>query len=215
MNFNVKENRSIAGQIATSLAERIISGDIAPGERLRQDELAIQFEASHVPVREAFRRLEAQGLVVSEPRRGVRVAPLDPLAVREVAKMRAALETLALRESMPALADAGFADLDRLLEDESSERSVLQLEVLNRRLHRALVEHCAMPRLLTAIDDLHRASTRHLFAAWKRLDWQSQSHDGHKQIVEALRVRDVEAACAALSSHIIGAGDALAAALER
>jgi len=215
MTGNVKEDRSVAGHIAASLAKRIVSGDIAPGERLRQDELALQFQASHVPVREAFRRLEAQGLVVSEPRRGVRVAPLDPLAVLEVAKMRATLEPLALRESMPALADASFTELDRLLEDESSEHSLLQLEELNQRFHRALVEHCEMPRLLAAIDDLHRASTRHLFAAWKRLDWQSRSHHEHRQIVEALRVHDVEGACAVLSSHILIAGEALAAALER
>ncbi|CAM5216199.1 DNA-binding transcriptional regulator, GntR family OS=Bosea thiooxidans OX=53254 GN=SAMN05660750_01446 PE=4 SV=1 [Bosea thiooxidans] len=80
---------TIAVRIAKALAERIISGAIEPGARLRQDHVAKEFATSHVPVREAFRRLEAQGLAVSEPRRGVRVASFDLAEVKEVALMRA------------------------------------------------------------------------------------------------------------------------------
>lgn len=68
-------NDTRAAQIAQTLAERIVSGQLEPGARLRQDHVAEEFGTSHVPVREAFRRLEAQGLAVSEPRRGVRVLP--------------------------------------------------------------------------------------------------------------------------------------------
>ncbi|MEQ9246610.1 MAG: GntR family transcriptional regulator, partial [Nitratireductor sp.] len=81
-----------AAQIARALADRIISGTLEPGARLRQDHVAEEFGASHVPVREAFRLLEAQGLAKNEPRRGVRVAAFDLNQVREVAEMRAALE---------------------------------------------------------------------------------------------------------------------------
>ena len=65
---------TIASRISRALAERIIHGELVPGSRLAQDHIAEEFGASHVPVREAFRRLESQGLVASEPRRGVRVA---------------------------------------------------------------------------------------------------------------------------------------------
>src|ERR1700744_409444 len=93
--LDIEDDRSIAAQISRVLAARIVAGEIAPGLALRQDHIATEFRASHVPVREAFRRLEAQGLIVSEPRRGVRVAPLDAAIVLEVTKMRAALEELA------------------------------------------------------------------------------------------------------------------------
>jgi len=73
-----ENDRSITGQIARALAQRIVAGVLLPGAPIRQDRVAEEFRASHVPVREAFRKLEAQGLVVSEPRRGVRVAPIDP-----------------------------------------------------------------------------------------------------------------------------------------
>ena len=68
---------TLAVRISRVLADRIVAGEIGPGERLRQDRIAEEFGASHVPVREAFRRLEAQGLAISEPRRGVRVAAFD------------------------------------------------------------------------------------------------------------------------------------------
>ena len=92
---------TIAVRISKVLADRIISGAIEPGARLRQDHIAEEFQTSHVPVREAFRRLEAQGLAVGEPRRGVRVASFDLGEVKEVAEMRAALEVLALRQAPP------------------------------------------------------------------------------------------------------------------
>ncbi|NKC21894.1 GntR family transcriptional regulator [Ochrobactrum oryzae] len=84
---------TIAARISRILADRIIAGEIEPGTKLRQDHIAEEFETSHVPVREAFRRLEAQGLAVSEPRRGVRVASFDISEIREVAEMRAALKS--------------------------------------------------------------------------------------------------------------------------
>ena len=71
-----EDDGTLAGRIARTLADRIVAGTIAPGTRLRQDHVAAEFRASHVPVREAFRRLEAQGLVDNEPRRGARVPPL-------------------------------------------------------------------------------------------------------------------------------------------
>lgn len=67
------KDETIAARISRMLADRIIAGTMEAGAKLRQDHIVEEFGASHVPVREAFRRLEAQGLVVSEPRRGVRV----------------------------------------------------------------------------------------------------------------------------------------------
>ena len=90
-----------AARIARILADRIITGDIPPGARLRQDHIAAEFGASHVPVREAFRDLQAQGLAESLPRRGFRVSDFDVTALREVAEMRASLESLALRHAAP------------------------------------------------------------------------------------------------------------------
>ena len=75
--MNESENATTAQRIAQSIGERIISGALQPDAPLRQDHIAREFNSSHVPVREAFRQLEAQHLVMAVPRRGVRVASLD------------------------------------------------------------------------------------------------------------------------------------------
>jgi DNA-binding GntR family transcriptional regulator len=171
----IEMGQSVAGRITTVLAERIVSGVLAPGSRLMQDHVAEEFQASHVPVREAFRKLEAQGLLISKPRCGVRVSQLDPDMVIEVTEMRAVLEGLALHHALPRL---GRADLDAahqaLVEGEASDQ-IAVWEAANRRFHLAITAPCGMSRLMASIGDLHRSDARFLFATWKQLDWQPRS----------------------------------------
>lgn len=200
---------SVSGRIARVLSERIVSGLLAPGERLKQDHIAEEFQASHVPVREAFRKLEAQGLVVTRPRRGVQVSHLDPGLVGEVTEMRAALESLALSHALPRLNDADLdAARQALAEGEASDQ-IAVWEAANRRFHLAITAPCAMPRLMAAIGDLHRSDARFLFATWKQLDWQPRSDTEHRAILDAVTRRDGEGARALLEAHIREAGRAL------
>lgn len=208
------DDHSIAAAIARALEMRIISGALAPGARLRQDAVAAEFRASHVPVREAFRRLEAVGLAVAEPRRGVRVAPLAPADVLEVAAMRAALEALALRHALPRLASADLASIHTAMEESARGTEIEAWEEANRRFHATLLAPCAMPRLLAAIADLHRMGARHLHATWRDLHWQPRSDAEHRAIFKAVKTGKAEEACGLLSAHIVAAGKALAAAIS-
>jgi len=197
---------TIAVRICKILAERIIAGAIEPGARLRQDHIAEEFATSHVPVREAFRRLEAQGLAISEPRRGVRVAAFDLSEVREVAEMRAALEVLALRHAAPHLTSAILdqaEDASRACDKSSDVRS---WEEANRGFHRLIVTPCGMPRLLSAIDDLHAASARFLFSAW-RSEWETRTDHDHRAILTALRQGQLETAVSTLARHVRWIGE--------
>lgn len=190
-----------ATQIAETLAERIVSGQLEPGARLRQDHVAEEFGTSHVPVREAFRRLEAQGLAVSEPRRGVRVASFDLSEVREVAEMRAALEVLALRHAMPHLTRA-ILDAAEEANDRGEKASDIRAwEDANRTFHTLLLAPCGMPRLLATIDDLHLASARFLFTAW-RSDWEVGTDQDHRAILSALRQGKGDHAASILARHV-------------
>lgn len=195
------QDDTLASRISRVLAERIISGALAPGARLRQDHLAEEFGASHVPVREAFRRLEAQGLAVSEPRRGVRVASFDLAEVREVAEMRAALEVLALRHAIPNLTAAILDRATAATVDADSSRDVRSWEAANRAFHRLILEPCAMPRLLASIDDLHAASARFLFSAWQT-SWEARTDHDHRAILAALRQGRGEEAATILGRHV-------------
>lgn len=192
---------TIASRISRALAERIISGALTPGERLRQDHIAEEFGASHVPVREAFRLLEAQGLAVSEPRRGFRVAAFDLKEVREVAEMRAALEVLALRHAIPHLTAAILDRAEAATVAADTSRDVRSWEAANRAFHRLLLAPCDMPRLLASIDDLHAASARFLFSAW-RSSWEARTDHDHRAILAALRDGRGDEAAKILARHV-------------
>lgn len=192
---------TIASRISRALAERIISGVLSPGERLRQDHIAEEFGASHVPVREAFRLLEAQGLAVSEPRRGFRVAAFDLKEVREVAEMRAVLEVLALRHAIPHLTAAILERAEAATVAADTSRDVRSWEAANRAFHRLLLEPCGMPRLLASIDDLHAASARFLFSAW-RTSWEARTDHDHRAILAALREGRGGEAAKILERHV-------------
>lgn len=192
---------TIASRISRILADRIVTGQLAPGMKLRQDHFAEEFGASHVPVREAFRRLEAQGLVVSEPRRGVRVASFDLKEVREVAEMRAALEGLALRHAAPHLTPAILDEAEQATVAGDNSRDVRSWEDANRRFHRLILTPCGMPRLLAAIDDLHAASARFLFATW-RSEWEVRTDHDHRAILAFLRQGKIDNAVAVLERHV-------------
>ena len=198
--MSAKAADTIADRISRILAERIISGMIEAGARLRQDHIAEEFGTSHVPVREAFRRLEAQGLAVSEPRRGVRVAGFSLEEVREVAEMRAALEVLALRHAASHLTRAILDDAEAAIAAGDSARDVQAWEEANRAFHRLILSPCRMPRLLKSIDDLQTASARFLFSGW-RAEWEAPTDRDHRAILAALRSGQVENACAVLARH--------------
>ncbi|MEV4605583.1 GntR family transcriptional regulator [Neorhizobium sp. LMR1-1-1.1] len=192
---------TIASRISRELAERIVTGVIAAGARLRQDHIAEEFGASHVPVREAFRRLEAQGLVVSEPRRGVRVAGFSLDEVKEVAEMRAALEVLALRHAAPHLTRAILDAAEAANHAGEKAADVQAWDEANRSFHRLILSPCGMPRLLKSIDDLQVVGARLLFSGW-RAEWEAPTDRDHRAILSALRAGDVDQAASVLARHV-------------
>jgi DNA-binding GntR family transcriptional regulator len=198
----INANTTMAVRIAEAIGERIISGALLPDAPLRQDHIAREFNSSHVPVREAFRQLEAQHLVVSLPRRGVRVAPLDANSVKEIAEMRAALEVVALRSAAPKLTSAHLAKIELALIEGDNAETLQDFEAANRAFHQALVTPCAMPRLLASLDGLQLANSRLVFATAHHAGWRPRSNGDHRLILQALRARNVDQACNLLARHI-------------
>ena len=192
---------TLADRIHAALSQRILSGTLPAGEKLRQEEIAAEFAASQGPVREAFRVLEAEGLVLSQPRRGVRVAPLDRAALIEATEMRAVLEGLAVRQ---ASAHFSAADLQRLHDADAACSAALTPEAwddANRAFHAALIATCPMPRLMQSITRLQALASR--FAQGRARSPALPHNDrDHKAILTALQARDGEQAGALLARHI-------------
>lgn len=117
----------LARHVADHLAKAIIYSEYAPGQRLGEEELARRFKISRSPIREAFRILEKEGLIVFLPRRGVRVAPLDPTGLQEVYECRAVLEGLAASlacERITPQALTRLRGIYRSMERAASKRDV-------------------------------------------------------------------------------------------
>jgi len=195
---------TVAERIARVIGERIVAGELTAGTPLRQDHIAAEFDASHVPAREAFQLLRAQGLAVSEPRRGMRVAPLDQASIQETVEIRAALETLALRLAAPRINAAAFERIELALAAGDQAKTIEEWEQANRNFHRELLIPCRMPRLLSMLDDLQLANSRIIFSATRSAGWRPGSSHAHRQIVDTLKKRDFHSAVSLLDAHIRG-----------
>jgi len=201
--------RTSAGFVVDTLRRAIVSGAIPGGQAIRQEDLAARFGVSRMPVREALRRLEAEGLVDFVPHKGAVVASLSAEDAEEIAAMRVAAETLALRRSLPRLTPE---DLDRaaaVLEEMEAETDIARFGELNRRFHLTLYAASSGKRLLQHVQSLHDAADRYLRVAITGLDYESRSAEEHRALLAACRAGDAGRAQALLATHIESAGRSL------
>jgi DNA-binding GntR family transcriptional regulator len=188
--------------IAALLRDLIISGDLKPGEQLRQRDLAERFGVSVTPVREALRWLESEGLVNYDAHKGSTVVQAEAGATKEKYQIRAVLEGLAAFLAAPKISDEDIRELESYNERiAAADRSPGEVNDLNRTLHFRIYEMAGSPLLL----------------ALMRLLWQSfpqgpqmarprkESVAEHKLLIEALKDRDADRAQAITQQHILGA----------
>lgn len=198
-----------AAEIAQSLRNDIIEGTLSEGMELRQQQLAERFGVSRMPVREALRHLEAEGLVIFQPNKSARVSPLSVSDLQEIYEMRIAAEALALRLALPELSNAQIDHAGKI-QTSIEQAPVADFGTLNAAFHRALYIPCARPRLLAHIEVLSNAADRYLRVSIASLDYAAKSNREHHALLEACLRRDEAAAVSCLTQHIADAGRALA-----
>ena len=193
-----------SARVATYLRDAILDGRIRPGEWIRQEEVAERFGASRLPVREALRILEAEGLTEHEPHRGARVPVLDRHEVDVVYQMRERLEPLALAESMPHLRQG---DLDRLEEVQrriESNTDVAAFLALDREFHLLTYTGCAIEQLTGMVTRLWN-TTQHYRRAFVSLSGPERMwvvNAEHRLLLDAVQRRDTTDAERYLTGHI-------------
>jgi DNA-binding GntR family transcriptional regulator len=195
------------------LRDDIVSGRLAPGEPLRQDEIARSFGVSHVPIREAFLRLEAERLVEIRPRRGAIVAALSAAKLEELNEMRAALECCALRAAIPKLTAGDLQRAAQVLDriDLQPERWV----ALNTAVHTILYKAAERPRLLAEILSLQRSVERYLYQEVKVTNNFAESQREHHRLLDLVKRKKIEEACSLLNDHILKPGRILVSKLRK
>jgi DNA-binding GntR family transcriptional regulator len=194
--------------VYTFLREQILAGRLQGGERVNQDEVAQQLHVSRMPVREAIRRLDSEGLLVNRPNRGALVTALGPEAILEAFEMRSVLEGLAVSLAVPMMDHTVMAEIDKRLLRLERQRHLTAWIQRHEEFHDYICTLAGRPRLMTTIRNLRQSVVPYI-----RLH-VTTSGDGsptdipgfeHRALVEVLKRRDPEATEKAMREHILAA----------
>jgi DNA-binding GntR family transcriptional regulator len=194
------------GHIAyRQLLDDIRSGDLTPGARLRETDLAARLGISRTPVREAIRQLEADGLVIHLPRQGATIRTLDYAEVIELYEMRAVLEGTAARLAARSASDVELAELVALNAELAAAVTSQHAQELNRQFHMLLLDAARNRFLIKSINALQKTL---LILGPTTLTDSTRAADAvseHAAILRALTARDEATAEAAMRAHISAA----------
>lgn len=197
----VQESR---GEVAYArLREAIQAGELKPGQRIREVEMAERLSMSRTPVREALRRLEANGLLTFAPYRGMVISELDHQAVMELYTMREVLEGTAAGLAARHASEAEIAVLKDLMSaDPGPEGSPYQMATHNRRFHDAIYRAAHNRYLLKTVSVLGDAMALLGMTTLSLTGRSATARDEHQLIVEAIAAGEADAAEEAARAHI-------------
>jgi DNA-binding GntR family transcriptional regulator len=199
--------------VAERLRQEIQHGTLAPGTRLRQNDVAQRFGVSTTPVREAFAQLQAEGLVRIDPHRGAVVFHPTVDDVLEFYEIREALESLAVSHAIPNLRREVARDLGNVIDRMRRTEDARKWLQLNDQFHLRLYEAAGRPRLSTLIDNLRDASAPYIFMFVASRPLSERANDEHQQILDACVRGDATGAKRAIRDHLRSASRDLAAFL--
>jgi DNA-binding GntR family transcriptional regulator len=193
----------LAEVVTEALRAAIFEGQIAPGSPIRQEAVARELGTSRIPVREALRRLEVEGLVTIVPHSGARVAKLDFEECLEIYRIRERIEPLAFGESVGRLSATQLQHIDRLCGEIEKHRAEKAWIDVDRRFHLASYDG-APPRLHRMIVGFWHATQQYRRLLQQTLsdeDYDAYHHE-HRLLVNALESGNVSAGEALVRVHI-------------
>lgn len=202
---------SASDQIAEVLRDAIVEGGLATGAVLRQDEVAARFHVSKIPVREALKRLEAEGLVTFIRNRGAVVAGLSTDEISEYMDIRAMLEARAAGLAAARISEVRLTEARVKLAEFGAGQSAGRWGELNWAFHSTLYADADRPILLLEIRALYDKVERYVRAllAMTAQTEMNKTQCEHAAILDAFARRDAEAAAALTREHVLEAGASL------
>jgi GntR family transcriptional regulator, rspAB operon transcriptional repressor len=211
----VRDGQMVA-VVYTRLLHAILDGSIAPGRVTSQLELARDLEVSRTPLREALRMLEREGLVVLDPNRRVRIAPLSLDDAEDLYVSRVALETVAIKITVPLLKDEDIAELEGFMAqmDHLAAAGSPRYDHLHSCFHGALCRAAG-----DRVDELmgQLASHTHRYRVSYTDTWQRERprwRTEHRAILDAARAADPVLAADELAAHYVHTARRIVTALE-
>ena len=214
------ERTSLRERVYSALRDAVVSGALAPGERLRDQELATRLGVSRTPVREALQRLEDEGLVVTSPRASTSVTPLDARAAREAFPVVAALHALATRHGVPRLTLTDIAALREANADLAAHIASLETDAIlqaigaDDRFHGVLLAAADNREIAAALDRLMPKVRRLEFAQFGSLAGR-KSVQQHAAIIDACARGAASEAAQLVEENWLSLGRLIADSLEQ
>lgn len=206
------ERRTASDEVADTLRDAIIAGQFQDGEELNQVELARHFGVSRVPVREALRHLEAEGLVSAEAHRRVVVLGLDRARISEIFEIRALIEGFLLERAAPKLTPDDLRELRAMCDATSRARGRDAWLERNAEFHHRLLAPADAPIAMAIVERLSHQVERYLRRRGGVMRAEEAGRE-HSKVLDALEAKRIRQAVKALTTHILGTRDAVLAAL--
>jgi DNA-binding GntR family transcriptional regulator len=198
------DDRPLPDQLYDKVRARIVSGDLRPNTPVRQDTLAAELGVSKIPLREALSRLEHDGLVTLNPRRGYEVSPLDPKAVEDIFDLRLRIEPAAAALGCEHATDADRAAVKADLEalNRATQAHAAAAPQLNRDFHIALVRPAGRRLTTQLVERLHIQAERYVREHLKPQGRSDRAQREHQIIYDAWASGDAPRVEALLTEHI-------------
>lgn len=206
-SFHVEMNEylPLRDVVFNTLRQAILRGELKPGERLMEIQLAQRLGVSRTPVREAIRKLELEGLVLMIPRRGAEVAQITRQDLEDVLEVRAALEELAVKDACEHITDEQLQELKKAAGDFKRSLDGTDLVACAQadiRFHEIIYAATNNKRLVQMLNNLREQMYRYRMENLKDKRTYRALVEEHDAIRKALRKHDKEKAGEAINIHI-------------
>ena len=203
--LNMDEYLPLRDVVFNTLRQAILRGELKPGERLMEIQLANKLGVSRTPIREAIRKLELEGLVLMIPRRGAEVAEITEKSLRDVLEVRGALEELAVKLACQKITDEEIAELraaEKEFEMALHSGDVTKYAEADVKFHDIIYHATDNQRLIQLLFNLREQMYRYRVEYLKREEAHGKLLEEHKNIIETIAARDMDAAVDAVCQHI-------------
>jgi DNA-binding GntR family transcriptional regulator len=201
------ESHSVAELVTAELRRSIVSGALAPGETFSLRKIASMLDVSYIPVREALRNLESEGLVVMRPGRSASVAPLDLEDLQAIYQLRRTIEPDVARRSCLLISDAALDQLQAQAEDFDDERHTIQTVYDSHHdFHAGLLAPAATAWDRRLLHSLWRAAERYIRIGFSKVEPEPgeniRRRHAHETLLDTFRRRDPDAVAEAVLAHL-------------
>ena len=205
LKVNMNEYLPLRDVVFNTLRQAILKGELEPGERLMEIQLAERLGVSRTPIREAIRKLELEGLVLMIPRKGAEVAKISEKSLRDVLELRRSLEELAIELACQRMTEEEIDELEdaqRAFRKAVDSKDVMLMAETDEKYHEIIYQGTKNSRLVQILNNLREQMYRYRLEYIKDADKRQILLIEHDNILKAERNRKVAEAKAAMREHI-------------